>query len=486
MKRSQVQLVFICLVLSILVISALAACSAPPPQIVPQTVVVPETVIAPQTVVASQTVIVPQTIVVPQTVIAKQTVVVTPTALPNPEAVIPNVEPNAEITLWTFWMSPAFDDYIKRTIARFQQVYPGVKVNWQDQQAAYQDNLKLGFANGTAPDVMNLSVSEGWVGEYAANGLLLPLQVPQAVQSSYFPGLWQQGAVDGKNYQFPWYQGLDVELVNMKIYSDTAGLTLADFPKTVDGLPALCKTIKTKTGAPCVLRLDVNNLLAQMAYEGGVKILSDDGKKFTFDSPEGAAWLQMYADMVRAESVDKNVLLTDRDRAGLDEFVAGKAAFVKTNPSLIREIRAFNPGMYGYLAAAPVPVGKSGLSGSGLMSLSVNAKTKYPNASVALAQFFTNPQSMLEFSKLVAVYPSTQKAYTDPFFAATPVAIEDSVKPLAQDTISKYGDAVPVIPKQTDVNDIVLQAVQSVLLNNVPAQQALTNAAAKANALIAK
>jgi ABC-type glycerol-3-phosphate transport system substrate-binding protein len=43
---------------------------------------------------------------------------------PNPEAVIQGVEPNAEITFWTFWLSPTFDDYINSTIARFQATYP--------------------------------------------------------------------------------------------------------------------------------------------------------------------------------------------------------------------------------------------------------------------------------------------------------------------------------------------------------------------------
>ena len=55
----------------------------------------------------------------------------------------------------------------------------------------------------------------------------------------------------------------------------------------------------------CDIRLTVNDLLAQMVYEGNVKVISDDGKTFTFDSPEGVAWLQMYVDMVKAGTVDK-------------------------------------------------------------------------------------------------------------------------------------------------------------------------------------
>jgi ABC-type glycerol-3-phosphate transport system substrate-binding protein len=438
-----------------------------------------------ETVIVEQTKVVPQTQVVEQTKVVEKVVEVTPTPGPNPEAVVQGVEPNAEITLWTFWLSPTFDEYIKSTIARFNEAYPGVTVKWEDHQATFQDDLRNAFAAGSAPDVINLSISEGWVSDYASQGLLLALDdvVPQSVKDVYFPNLWDQQVVAGKHYQFPWYQGIQVNLVNRQVY-DKTGLKIEDFPKTVDGLPALCKTIKAKTGTLCDIRLTVNDLLAQMTYEGGVKVISDDGTKFTFDSPEAAAWLQMYVDMVKAGTVDKTVLVTDQDRVGLDLFTTGKAAFYNTGPNLIREVRSNNPGMYGYLAVVPAPVGKSGVVGKGLMAISVKGDTKFPNASIALAQFFTNPRSMLEFSKIVAIYPSTPASYDDPFFSAPPVAIEDSAKPYAKDAISKLADIVPSVPHKADVNNIVLQAVQSALFKGVDPQKALTDAVAAANALL--
>jgi ABC-type glycerol-3-phosphate transport system substrate-binding protein len=455
---------------------SLAGCGATPEPIV-NTVVVPQTV----PVTVKETVIVKETAVVQQTV----EVVVTPTAAPNPEAIIQGVEPNAEITIWTFWLSPTFDDYIKSTIVRFQEAYPGVKVKWEDHQGTFQDDLRNSFAAGNAPDVINLSVGEGWVSDYATKGLLLNLDdaVPQSVKDVYFPGLWKEQLVDGKNYQFPWYEGIAVELINKQIYDQT-GLKVEDFPKTVDGLPALCKTIKEKTDTLCDIRLTVNDLLSQMVYEGNVKVMSDDGKTFTFDSPEGVAWLQMYVDMVKDGTLDKTVLMAEQDRTGLDLFVSGKSAFYQTGPNLIREVRSNNPGLYGYLAVVQAPVGKSGVVGKGLMGISVKKDTKFPNASIALAQFFTNPRSMLEFSKIVAVYPSTPASYDDPFFSTPPVAIEDSARPIAKDIISKLADIVPTIPKKADVNQIVLDAVQQALFNNVPAQEALTDGVAKANALL--
>ncbi len=158
---------------------------------------------------------------VEKTVVQTQIVEVTPMPGPHPEAMIEGVEPGAEITLWTFWLSPTFDDYIKSTIARFNEAYPGVTVNWEDHQATFQDDLKNAFAAGNAPDVINLSISEGWVSDYATQGLLLPLDeaVPQSVIDQYFPNLWDQQLIDGKHYQFPWYQGIIVDLVNKQILS---------------------------------------------------------------------------------------------------------------------------------------------------------------------------------------------------------------------------------------------------------------------------
>ena len=408
----------------------------------------------------------------------------TPLAADPAEAVIQNVEQGATIEFWTFYLSPTFDQYIKDTIARFQETYPGVTVSWHDHQGTFKDDLNNSFAAGNAPDVINLSVSEGWVSEYAGKGLLLGLDttVPQAVQDIYFPNLWKQQLIDGVNYQFPWYQGLNVELIN-KAIMDKAGVSVDQFPKTIDGLPALCKTILDKAGAQCAIRLTVSDLLAQMVYEGGVKVFNADGSAFAFNSPEGVAWLQMYVDMNAAGTLDTTVLTGD-DRIGLNAFSAGAAPFYATGPNLARQVKDTNATLYGNLAMVPSPLGKSGVAGKGLMSISVKKDTKYPNASIALAQFFTNPRSMVQFSKQVAIYPSSPAAYDDPFFSSAPSTIEDGARILAKDTVATYQDIVPTVPNKADVNDIVRKAIESALFAGVAPQAALDKAVADANKLL--
>ncbi len=157
-----------------------------------------------------------------------------------------------------------------------------------------------------------------------------------------------------------------------------------------------------------------------MVYEGGVEVINDDGTAFTFDDAEGVAWLQMYVDMVAAGTVDKDrrsprpttgsrcgssrrpvAVLPDRPAAHPRGQVQQPRPCTRTSPSCRprRQVRRDRQD---------------------LMAMSVKADTKFPNASIALAQFFTNPQSMVEFTKLVAVYPSAAAAYDDPFFTEAP------------------------------------------------------------------
>ena len=409
----------------------------------------------------------------------------TEAASQNPEAVIPGVEDGAEITFWTFYLSPTFDEYIQDTIERFEATYPGVTVDWEDHQATFLDDYRNSFAAGNAPDVANLSNNEGWVREFAERDLLVSMtdSLPADVTDDYFPDLFNDSLVDGKSFQVPWYQAVPVELVNTEIF-EAAGLALEDFPETWDGIPDLCQTIKDATGRLCDIRLTVNDYLAQMVYEGGVDVINEAGTEFTFDSAEGVAWLQTYVDMVAAGTVDRAQLVTADDRTALELFTSGQAPFYNTGPQLIREVKSSNPALYEKLAIAPFPVGRSGVIQPTSMAMSVKKDTEFPNASLALAVFFTNAISEVEFSKTVAVYPSAIAAFDDPFFTETPELIEDSARPLAKDIISKMKNIMPSIPEKADVNALVGTAVESALFNNVPAQQALSDAVAEANALL--
>ena len=115
------------------------------------------------------------------------------------------------------------------------------------------------------------------------------------------------------------------------------------------------------------------------------------------------------------------------------------------------------------------PLGKSGVSGKGLMSISVNKTTEYPNPSLALAQFY-EPAEHRPIPKQVAVYPSSPSAYDDAFFYEVPSAIEAAADHRRRRVVATYADIVPTVPNKANIfNQIVLAAVQSALFDEVPA-----------------
>ncbi|MBC8159907.1 MAG: sugar ABC transporter substrate-binding protein [Roseiflexaceae bacterium] len=429
--------------------------------------------------------VVTQVVVQTQVVEQPVEVVVTPTPGPNSEMAIAEVEQGAEITFWTFYLSPTFDDYIKATIARFNEAYPGVTVNWEDRQATLQEEYRNSLAAGNAPDVVN--VPTGWVQEFAQKDQLVNMSeaLPQAAQEQYYPALFNQTDVGGASYQVPWYQAVDAYLVNTQVIS-AAGYTLEQMPKTFDEQKQFCLDFYAKSNIPCGLRMATDNLLQTMAYEGGVEVMNEGGSEFTFDSPEAVQWLQDYVDLNEAGAIHKDLVLLNaaEDRVGLERFTTGQMPFYVTGPQLIRIVRESNPGLYGYLAMVPRAVGRSEALPPVSMSIVVSKNTEYPQASAALAAFFTNPQSMLEFAKIVQIFPSTPASYEDAYFTQKPVAIEDQIRPLAEGIISQQQNILPEIPEQADVNDVVRQAIEAALFGDADPQTALTDAVEQANALI--
>ena len=119
------------------------------------------------------------------------------------------------------------------------------------------------------------------------------------------------------------------------------------------------------------------------------------------------------------------------------------------------------------------------------MSISVKKDTKFPNASIALAQFFTNPRSMVEFAKIVAIYPSTRRRLRRSVLLGrarrrsktAPGRSPRTSSPPTQ-TSSRRS------PRRPTSTTIVLKAIESALFNDVSAQKALTDAVQEANALI--
>jgi len=390
------------------------------------------------------------------------------------QKVIEGVEEGATVSFWTLSLSPTFDLYLQDVFARFEELY-GVKVDWQDVPfGEAQTRLRTALAAGDGPDVVNLSGA--WVPEFAEAGQIVNMSeaLPEAVAADYIPGALNAFAVDGMAYQVPWYLSIEFMLYNKAILEE-AGLSMDDLPTTYEELAEVGRTITSKTGRfGFVMNLLESDVFLKVLAQYGVEILDAEGKA-AFNTPVAVERLQYFVDLVN-EGVIPQDIVTIEHRAMLDRFSAGEMAIVFTGPQLARLIKENNPETYDNLGIAPMVVGPDGGADLGVMSLVVNSASANPNAALALATFVTNPCNMVQFSKMVPIYPSTLSALTDPFFTTNGELVEESARVPAAQSLPTAEVLLPTLPSSERFLEEVQNAVAAALLGEMTAQEALDSA----------
>ena len=210
----------------------------------------------------------------------------------------------------------------------------------------FQDDLNNAFAAGNAPDVINLSVSEGWVTEYAGKGLLLGArrQGPAGRQGHLLPGPVEGAAHRRQELPVPVVPGHQRRADQQGASIDKAGVDRRPTSRRPSTACRPCaRPSWTRPARVCDIRLTVNDLLAQMVYEGNVKVISDDGKTFTFNSPEAR---RVAADVRRhGQGRHRRQHRPDHHRRPRrPRCLLGRARrrSTQTGPNLVRDVKANN------------------------------------------------------------------------------------------------------------------------------------------------
>ena len=166
----------------------------------------------------------------------------------------------------------------------------------------------------------------------------------------------------------------------------------------------------------------------------------------------------MYVDMVAAGTVDNAALTTPDDRVGLLIFSAGQAPFYQTGPNLIREVKSNNAipvrgprGRAGSCRQVRRPrQGPDGHVGQGRHEV----PQRVHRAGAVLHEPAHHDRASPSSRRSIRRRRRRSKTRTS---APTTDLIEDSVRPIAGETIATYADIVPTVPNKADVNAIVLE-----------------------------
>lgn len=384
-----------------------------------------------------------------------------------------------EITFQTWSLkNDKFTPYFTKLVNDFQAQHPGTKINWIDQPGdGYPDKVSSQVTSGSLPDVVNLPPDIAYSVRQAGGLLDLNKNVPTLSKDYVQSGLnaYKYTGGDGV-YAFPWYLGTDVNYWN-KALLQKDGLDPAKLPTTFDELVAQAKIMHDRSGGKDYLMSRAPGLLD--ITNSGTKIVSDDGKKFVFNTPAAVAVVQKYTDAFKAGYMPRDVLT--KTYAGNSElFLKQVAGWTTGTGNYIQNTVQTNPT----LAKQIVPSKAIGTPPLYVQGISVASKSKNPSLALTFALYVTNNANQTAFIKLAPGFlPGTTAAGADPAYSKSDGTPAGDAGVLAYESLKTAVNFQP--PMWSSAMDTYLtQQIALAMTGKQTAKQALDNAVTKCNQLL--
>jgi multiple sugar transport system substrate-binding protein len=218
----------------------------------------------------------------------------------------------------------------------------------------------------------------------------------------------------------------------------------------------------------------------ELAFAAGGNVLSSDGKKSVFNSPQNLKALQLMVDGVKDKTA-ANGVTTYMEEESRRYWESGKATFMRNWPYAYALDEKKGSAVAGKFKVMPLPSfeggGKAGILGGHNNVISVYSKN--PGAALKFVDWFTGKdwqtQTFLDYSlapTIASVYddPQVQKKYA---FASELKAAVSQAK------------ARPVSPVYPQISEAIYNNVNAALSGKVSPQDALKTADGQINKALA-
>ena len=353
----------------------------------------------------------------------------------------------------------------------FEQSHPGVKVNMEFVGwANLWNKIITSFGANAAPDVMY--IASRWIPALASMGALAPLDNYITVQKEhmYYPSVWSNLIYKGHYYGVPRAMSTKVFIYNKKLFKE-AGITKVP-TNWKELLEDAKKIYNPKKGIYGILMAGKKFVSTVTQFEqylcaNGGEIVNPETGKVEIDSPQAVAALKFYKEL--SKYAQPGVINWTREDL-IKLFEAGKGGMYIDH--VHNAIKAMKAGIK--IGFFPIPGGPdsnapySTVVVVDCMAMSSQAKNK------TLAWEFMNYMSTLKeqtrWDTLQGFVPPMIKEAQEPEFQKW------YWKPYIQ--ALKYGHPQAAgIKDWVSTANAILNAIQSVLLNQATPQAALKKAA---------
>ncbi|WP_329123594.1 ABC transporter substrate-binding protein [Streptomyces sp. NBC_01353] len=386
-------------------------------------------------------------------------------------------EVKGKVSLQTWALKPKFTAYMEGVIDAFEKKNPGVEVEWLDQPGeGYSEKVLSQAAGGTLPDVVNLPPD--FALPLVKQSMLLDVaKADPKLDTDYVKGgtdAYRFAGHDG-TYGYPWYLNTDVNYWNSTLLT-RYGLDPKKPPASLDELITAARTVKQKSNGSVYLMSRKPGLMD--FANAGVKLMSDDGTRFTFNTPEAAAVLDTYRAAFKEGLLPKDVL-TETYAGNTKLFSSGTAAWTTAGGNYITSLATDNPSLAPKVVSSPA-IGTPPLYVQGL---SVSKGTKNRATALALARWVTNAENQAAFAHLTSIFPSTKASASDPFFSKSDGTNAGDAKVTAFTSLAQATMLEPVQANDA-VKTVINQQIALALSGQAGSKEALDTAVARADQLL--
>jgi len=384
------------------------------------------------------------------------------------------------ITYWQYFFETKVK-LVDELIKKFEEQNPGIKVQQVTfPYETFNQKVASSVPVGTGPDVLTLFC--GWQPLYVKSGYLQELAPkdfsPDYFKQNFFPFVERSVKFDGKYYSVPTAVRSLALFWNKKLFRE-AGLDPEKPPRTLEELADYAKKLTKYDAQGNIVQA---GLAMQPTGQGhswirevlirqfGGAPYSADGRKVTYNTPQGAAALKWYTDRIAVDKVGYPNFATDDVTA----FRTQKAAMNIDGSFRIAAFKAL-PDLEWGVAELPVHNGvKSNFASFWTHGIAAGVKGAKLDASVKFLKFITSPETQALWQEKVGELPANPE-----------LAAKQANVPYVGTFLKglDYAHAT-IFVDEAGQRNVFVNMVDEVVLKNKPHADAVRDAAAAEQKLI--
>ncbi len=352
-----------------------------------------------------------------------------------------------------------------RLIAEWEAANPGYKVDREFVPwGQCQEKSTTLAAAGDAPALAYMGSRT--LKQLSANDLIIAIDMTDADKATYADPVLGTITANGQVWGSPIAFSTKALYWNKDLFT-AAGLDPESPPTTWDEWLAAATAISENTdvNGMGIAAASFDNTMHQFmnyVYTNGGEVINSDGE-IVFNSPNNVEALKMYAAL--AEVAQPGPIAYDRGKLR-PLFIEGQIGMMISGPWERGLIGDVNWGV------APIPVGPNGGPGTLLItdSLAVFKGTGVEEQALSLTKWLTSPDNQLEFELASGLTPLRDMP------GVQAIREEDPTWNAFLDAIATGGPE-PFVTDYVGLQDAINEAIQSVILGEASAEDAIADAA---------